>query len=204
MPNPKKKKKPLVYPVVFMVAITMVFTTGLATLNAATTDRIKTQEAIKNQTSLLYVFDQTVPDGIEAIGAQYDALITQKGSGDSRYYEAYVDDTLVGYAFPFSGSGLWGTIWGYIALTPDLSQVMGVDFIKHSETPGLGGRISEQWYRDQFRGITLSDSAAPIVYRPSDGGNVDSITGATLTSQAVRNMINDALAHIRSAWKGDI
>ncbi len=204
MPNPKKKKKPLLYPVVFMIAITMIFTTGLASLNALTADRINTQEAIKNQRSLLYVFNQNIPDSLEEIGAQYDATITQKDSGNSRYYEAYVDGKLIGYAFPFSGSGLWGTIWGYIALTPDLSQVVGVDFIKHSETPGLGGRISENWYRDQFRGITLSDKTDPIVYRPSDGGNVDSITGATLTSQAVRNMINDALLKIRNNWKGEL
>ncbi len=202
MPNPKnqKKKKPLVYPVVFMVVLTMIFTGGLASLNAFTIDRIHAQESVKNQASLLYAFGLDVPEDMANIQALYETTISEKTLNGTSYYVAARGQDVLGYAFPFSGSGLWGTIWGYVAVTPDFNEVLGIDFIKHAETPGLGGRISELWFREQFRGIVISDQS--IVYRPSDGGNADAITGATLTSQAVRNMLNDALNHIENNIKG--
>lgn len=123
---------------------------------------------------------------------------------DISYYSASKDGELIGYAFPFQGSA-FGHNLGYVAVSPDFSQIIGVDFIKHSETPGLGGRISENWYRDQFRGIDISESVDEvIVYRPSDGGNADAITGATLTSLAVKNMINDELQNLLKEVKGEL
>jgi len=201
----KKKKKPLIYPVVFMVIISAVFTTALATLNAVTIERVETQEAVKNQRSLLYVFGQTIPEGLEETQLAFEGLVKMKSIEDISYYEATENDELIGYAFPFQGSGLWGTIWGYVAVSPDFSEIIGVDFIKHAETPGLGGRISEVWYRDQFRGIDISNQVADvIIYHPSDGGNADAITGATLTSNAVKNMINAELNHLLEKVKGEL
>jgi len=201
----KRKKKPLLYPVVFMIIISAVFTTALATLNAATIETIEVQEAVKNQRSVLYVFDQNVPESIEDVQTQFDALVIEDTIKDISYYKASKDGELIGYAFPFQGSGLWGTIWGYVAVSPDFSQIIGVDFIKHAETPGLGGRISEKWYRDQFRGIDISDNVDEIIiYRPSDGGNADAITGATLTSIAVKNMVNDEIQSLLKEVKGEL
>lgn len=205
MANGKKKKKPILYPVVFMVVISAVFTGALASLNAATIDRIKTQEEVKVQRSLLYVFNQDVPEDIDSVQSAYRALVTEKTLSDTVYFQAEKDGEVLGYAFPFQGSGLWGTIWGYIAVSPDFNEIIGVDFLKHSETPGLGGRISEPWYRDQFRGIDINaQTDKTIVYRPSSGGNADAITGATLTSQAVQNMINNRIVDLLSTAKGDI
>ena len=204
-PPKKRKKKPLLYPVLFMIIVSAVFTTALATLNAVTIDRIETQEAVKNQRSVLYVFDQDVPEDIEGVQSAFENLVETKEVQDIEYYEATQGDQLIGYAFPFQGSGLWGSIRGYVAVDPEFSEILGVDFLKHSETPGLGGRISEEWYRDQFRGIPITDDAQNfIVYRPSDGGNADAITGATLTSQAVQKMLNESLSHLRDEIKGEL
>lgn len=201
----KKKKKPLLYPVVFMIIISAVFTTALATLNAVTAERIETQEAVKNQRSILYVFDQDVPASLDDVQSSFQSLVVQDTVKDVHFYTASKDGEVLGYAFPFQGSGLWGTIWGYVAVSPDFSEIIGVDFIKHSETPGLGGRISEQWYKDQFRGIDISDNIDEIIiYRPSEGGNADAITGATLTSLAVKNMINDELQNLLNEVKGEL
>lgn len=200
-----KKKKPLLYPVVFMIIISAVFTTALATLNAVTIETVETQEAVKNQRSVLYVFDQEVPESIEAVQTNFEALVTEDEIKGIAYYTATKEGELIGYAFPFQGSGLWGTIWGYVAVSPDFSEIIGVDFLKHAETPGLGGRISEAWYRDQFRGIDISDSVDEIIiYRPSDGGNADAITGATLTSLAVKDMVNAELQNLLKEVKGEL
>ncbi len=201
----KKKGKPIVFPVVFMVLVAAVFTGVLATLNAVTIDTIREQEELKKQTSILYVFDQTIPADADALVAKYNEVISHGSSGDVDYYMATVEGQVTGYAFEFQGSGLWGTIWGYVAVTPEFDQIMGVDFIKHSETPGLGGRISEAWYRDQFRGISLDDAQQEfIIYKPAAGGNVDAVTGATLTSVSVKNMLDERLRELLANTKGAI
>ena len=74
-------------------------------------------------------------------------------------------------------------------------------FIKQDETPGLGGRIGEPFYRDQFRGLNISDSSPGEIFinRPAPGGNVDAISGATQTSTYVTNMLNsDVSAFLES------
>ncbi|MBD3237377.1 MAG: hypothetical protein GF330_11775, partial [Candidatus Eisenbacteria bacterium] len=56
-----------------------------------------------------------------------------------------------GYAVRIGGQGFWAPIEGWLALQPDLTETQGIVFLKHSETPGLGGRITEDAFRDQFR-----------------------------------------------------
>lgn len=81
---------------------------------------------------------------------------------------------------------------GYLGVSPDLSSITGLVFTEHSETPGLGGRIDELDYREQFRGLTI-DPAQPLVYGEDGGGQIDAITGATSTSNAVLTILNDLL-----------
>lgn len=105
----------------------------------------------------------------------------------------------VAVAVPFSGAGVWGPIEGVLALEPDLTTIRGVRFYKQEETPGLGGEIASDWFQQQFRGKTLvSTSGEPgfRVRKPNtlqDRNVVDAITGATMTSDRVENML-DALA----------
>jgi len=111
----------------------------------------------------------------------------------------------------FSGSGLWGTITGVIAVSPDLKSIRGLEIISHNETPGLGGRIDEQWFKDQFRGETIrlqgesgAGSAKGISVRKGSGGmdsnpdnsEVEGITGASLTSASVETIVNNVIAEI--------
>jgi len=193
------KKKPLLYPVVFMVAVTAVFTFLLAFINASTIDEIKRQEDLALQRSILYVFnipyDETNDDEVTKL---YLENITTEVKEDRTIYFYKENGVLIGYAFQFSGSGLWGSITGHIAFVPSFDKILGVNFIAHSETPGLGGRIDELWYKDQFRDIVPNENGEAIVYRPADGGNVDAITGATLTSKSVKNMINSFIPEITS------
>lgn len=191
-----KNKKRIVFPVFFMVLVAAVFTTVLASLNAVTAERIQRQDEAKHQRSLLYVFNQKVPQSLPEIQGTYNGLIEKTKWKNMIAYKASKNKKLIGYAFPFQGSGLWGTVWGYVAISSDFSKILGVDFIKHSETPGLGGRISEDWFRDQFRGVSLEKAKEPIVYRPLEEGNADVISGATLTSVAVRNMLNEKIMEI--------
>ena len=123
------------------------------------------------------------------------------------------ESKLTGYAFEVSGRGLWAPITGLMALTPDLDKVIGIVFTEHKETPGLGGRISEDWFQQQFRGLDVSPP--PEGYRfvyvaqdsPTDKADprysrtVDAIMGATQTSMAVDKFLNESLRQFRRAMQ---
>lgn len=186
------KKKQVLYPVLFMIIVTVIFTTTLAIINEMTIDRIHALEETKQKQTLLYIFGLESSKDQEKVNEEFKKYITDISTTNQIVYQAVKDDQVLGYAFEISGSGLWGTIKGYAAINQDYSQILGVDFVSHSETPGLGGRISELWFKEQFRNVSIAPTGSDsIIYRPESGGNVDAITGATLTSVAVKNIINN-------------
>ena len=88
---------------------------------------------------------------------------------------------------PMQGNGLWGPIWGYLAIASDGKTVVGTTFGHKSETPGLGGEITTEKFQGQFAGkqIMNNGSVVPIEF--------DAITGATKTSNGVKEMIDITL-----------
>jgi Na+-transporting NADH:ubiquinone oxidoreductase subunit C len=99
--------------------------------------------------------------------------------------------------FPVGGQGFWGPIKGMVAVDPKAERLIGVAFYEHSETPGLGARITEAWFKNQFKGLKLMPIKGDkkIFYlKPSGSGKgpnqLDAITGASRTSQAVERFLN--------------
>jgi len=111
------------------------------------------------------------------------------------------------YVIPLYGKGLWDDIWGYIALEEDLNTVKGVKFGHKGETPGLGAEITKQWFENQFigekiydqdgtfRGITLLKGNKDPENKDKEDHEVDAISGSTLTSNGVTNMLQERLKH---------
>ena len=109
------------------------------------------------------------------------------------------------YIIPLYGKGLWGPIWGYMALEDDLTTVYGVTFGHKSETPGLGAEIDKPAFQAQFKGKKIWNDKGE--FTPVDvvkGGvqnlppekqvhSVDGISGGTLTSNGVDAMIENIL-----------
>jgi len=97
---------------------------------------------------------------------------------------------------PIYGAGLWGPVWGYIALDQDLETIVGAYFDHASETPGLGGKIKDDpAFRAQFAGKKVlygEERAFNIVKGGANGmeNGIDAITGATMTSKGVDEAIN--------------
>lgn len=201
MAKKKKNNKQILYPTLAMIALTAVLTLALALMNNATKERIADLEALKVQRTILYVLDVEVdPEDDNAVVSTYDAMISPASLGDLEYYEARQDNNLIGYVFPMNGAALWGSVKGYIAVSPEYDKILGVDFVSHSETPGLGGRIDESWYKEQFRDMPIPENGGRIViYKPADGGNADAISGATLTSDAIRKLIDSSIERILQA-----
>ena len=105
---------------------------------------------------------------------------------------------------PLEGAGLWGPIWGYIGMTSDFQNVVGVVFDHKSETPGLGAEITTVNFRNQFKGKTIFSGGEFVSIDVVKGGvanlaadlqkhSVDAISGGTITSQGVNNMIENVL-----------
>ena len=119
-------------------------------------------------------------------------------NGNYKIYECQVDGQKK-YVVPVYGMGLWGPIWGYIAVNEDGNTVYGAFFNHDSETAGLGADIkdSKEW-QDKFIGKKIygaDGKPALKVVKSSDLKNpeseVDGITGATLTSNGVSDMLQD-------------
>lgn len=116
-------------------------------------------------------------------------------------YECTLSDGETKYIIPAYGAGLWGPIWGYIALDADGSTVYGAYFSHQGETPGLGAEIQEPWFSAQFNGKQLfhGDNFAPIQVlkkgrKPTGGADyVDAVSGGTITSKGVSAMLDDCL-----------
>lgn len=109
------------------------------------------------------------------------------------------------YVIPVTGRGLWGGLWGYIALNEDKQSVYGTYFYHESETAGLGARIGERQFQEKFNGKPLfvsgSNDVALTVVKSGHATaeyEIDGITGATLTSKGVAAMVKDGLMAYQS------
>ena len=88
---------------------------------------------------------------------------------------------------PMQGNGLWGPIWGYLAIASDGKTIVGATFGHKSETPGLGGEITTEKFQNQFAVKQIMDNVTMIPIK------FDAITGATKTSNGVKDMIDSTL-----------
>jgi len=99
---------------------------------------------------------------------------------------------------PMHGYGLWSTMYAYVALDGRGERVKGVTFYSHAETPGLGAEIENARWRESWVGKRLTDDDGTVRFDIAKGGgapgaadfHVDAISGATLTSNGVENMVH--------------
>jgi len=146
--------------------------------------------------------DKLMKDNGELADYNGDFNTTYKSEFDKKNYHVFVAevDGQTKYIIPMNGLGLWGTIWGYIALNEDHTTVYGVYFSHSSETPGLGGEIASLKFQNRFAGKQVVDGnkvgLTVVKYGKADKGSqfeIDGVTGATITSKGVNEMIGKVL-----------
>ncbi|MFN3532061.1 MAG: FMN-binding protein [Candidatus Brocadia sp.] len=138
---------------------------------------------------------------IQPTGTQ---TVDEKPKGKKRIFKYVKDGKLQGIGFVESKMG-----YGYnkssimslfICVEPDLETLKGIEVLDHSETPGLGGRITEDQFKKQFVGKKLRPKILVVKGRKAEGANeVDAITGATNTSRGIEAFLNDAM---KEFWEG--
>jgi Na+-transporting NADH:ubiquinone oxidoreductase subunit C len=147
----------------------------------------------------------TITDLPEASSADQDGLMPI-------YLTMDADKKIRSYIIPVETRGLWGKIYGYLALEDDGSTIIGFTVYKHSETPGLGGEIENRWFQKNFVGKKIVDqnnnfvSVSVAKGRASDqvSGDkllnyVDGISGATLTGQYLTKGLQEILSEYEPA-----
>ncbi|HPJ02985.1 MAG TPA: FMN-binding protein [Candidatus Limiplasma sp.] len=186
-------KKGRIYTIVFMLIISAVFTFLLAGANSLFLPKIQENARLADMRAVLYVFNLSQDGSADEVLQRFEQNIRQTTiSGIDLYEYSSADGQPEAYAIPFTGRGLWGSISGYLGVLAKLDQMIGLVFTDQSETPGLGGRIDELAFREQFRNIAITANTT-LTYGQTDGSQIDAITGATLTSNSVMRIINQVL-----------
>lgn len=122
------------------------------------------------------------------------------------------DDGERKYIIPLQGKGLWGTIWGYMALSDDFSTIYGAVFDHAKETPGLGAEINQKWFQDPFIGKKIFDESGRFISvlvvkggaNPEALNEVDGISGGTITSKGLEAMLHDCLLPYETYFKNQL
>lgn len=155
---------------------------------------------IKTDLCVVLASDGTVNEGVEAFDVDIQNQFRNKNLAiEDRDYPLYVAevDGKAKYVIPMVGSGLWGAIWGYIAVDEDKQTIYGAKFDHKTETPGLGAEIKQPFYYDQYIGEKITSDIKSVKDgsgKAPGNGKVDGITGGTITSKGVEEMVNRTLS----------
>lgn len=109
----------------------------------------------------------------------------------------------IGWAIPASGFGFQDKIELVLGLSPDGRRVTGLDILENKETPGLGNKIDDQPFRGQFRGLDAGSPIKAIKGKRQDADHeIDAITGATISSESVVKIVNQAVTEVGPRLSG--
>lgn len=128
------------------------------------------------------------------------AGIKRRAKYTSVYLVKDENDQAKSIILPVHGYGLWSTLYGFLALEADAKTVVGLGFYEHAETPGLGGEVDNPEWRQKWIGKQVYNDAGEVIIKvvkgavtestPDAESKVDGLSGATLTSRGVENMLH--------------
>ena len=121
-------------------------------------------------------------------------------------YLHYQNNEISAIILPVRGYGLWGTLYGFLALESDLKTIIGLEFYQHKETPGLGAEVDNPRWKALWAGKKISSETGEILISVIKGSvdknskaaqhQVDGLSGATITGNGVTNLL--------SFWLGEL
>ena len=186
-----------------MFGITVFLSAIIILFGSITRKRVEDNARIAYERAVLQALPIEMPAGASPVWIHetYQEKIYANNSssaGALRYFEG---DSLRAYALSVEGPGFWAPIKGVIGIDADLRTITGIAFYEQNETPGLGGEIVTDAFRNQFRGKKIAMKGSPLhILSPStqlDSSSVHAITGATQTSTRLSRFMNEQL----SAWR---
>jgi electron transport complex protein RnfG len=154
--------------------------------------------------------EMAAPDGeqrakadLEAMDVEYRTLEVPRPDGGANRYGLYriadkANAELLGWALKASGPGYAGGIELLLGLDPGAERILGLYVLAQNETPGLGNKISAAKWRSQFAGRP-ADVALSAAKEPAQQGEIRAVGGATISSQSVCSIVNQAVRDFRRA-----
>jgi len=202
-----KKDSPF-YVVVFTFVVCAAFVFLLALANDATKEKVAKNRLYAEQAAVLDAFGLTYASPSEALSL-YSRDVKEEnaaaGVAAEKVYRAVVDGKEY-IAVRVTGTGLWGSITAILGSDANVERLSGIQIVSQNETPGLGGRIEEAWFRNQFKGerigpagvrVTSGAEAKGTGDADPDNGILDGISGASRTSQALGMLVNKGIEALK-------
>lgn len=193
-----------VYTIVYASVMVIIVALLLAVVSAVLKPRQDANVLLDTQKQILSSLNERELNDAKAAELYKEQIteVTCEKCGLS-WYEANLNGEKK-YILPVRGAGLWGPIWGYIALNEDKQTIYSVFFNHEGETPGLGGEIKNyEVFQKQFEGKSVLGAAGNgmLIEKAGNGGDVDCISGATITSKGVETMLHSCLAeYVEAGW----
>lgn len=175
----------------------------LASLNVRGIDKSEVEAKFDELIQETYVL---TPDGQQIEGANAFDVETKEIGEKFPIYLAKTAEGEDAYVLPLKGRGLWGGLWGYVAVSLDCEKVLGAYFDHESETAGLGALIKDEPFQSQFIGRPVLGEDGKVALTVVKKGaseaetQVDGVTGATLTSKGVGEMVLNGIQQYVDAF----
>lgn len=177
----KLNVKDVLKPAAVLFAICVIVAAALAGTNLLTEDKIAQQAAAKAEESRKLVLPEA--ESFEEIPATQTA---------GTYHKGMTGDKIVGYVFETSSKGYGGDVKVMTGISAN-GDITGVAILSHGETPGLGANAEREEFRDQYQQAVPDSSIQVVKYQTPAEGQIEAMTGATITSTAVTNAVNAAI-----------
>lgn len=173
--------------IVVLTAVMILSGLVLATVSGALEPRITENQERALAESLRSIFE----------GAR-EPQFTPVGDQEIPIWRATEAGNQLGFAARIEATGYGGPIQLLIGVDTDLEQVIGIAVVESVETPGLGARIQEESFQSQFEGLSAEEAITAVKNEPAetDENEIQAISGATISTNAVVNAINTALPDI--------
>lgn len=182
----KLNAKEILAPTAVLVIICVIVSAALAGTNMLTKDKIAEQQALNAEASRKLVLSAA------------EAFEEKDGGA---YFEGITNNKTVGYVFETSAKGYGGDINVMTGISTE-GEITGVVILNHSETPGLGANATKEDFREQYKQPVPENGITIVKYQTPKQGEIEAMTGATITSTAVTNAVNSAVEQYNEIVKG--
>lgn len=155
------------------------------------------------QPKIEFNLKKLIEDTILNLAPQATMIEPVAGTKDTLFELKDREGKLMGYAFLAEGQGYQGTIQILATVDPTFKILGGIEIIESRETPGLGSKIKKDSFRQQFKGLNISRPIECIKIKKEEkkDNQITAITGATVSSKAVVNILNKRIEELRQQIK---
>ena len=175
-----------------VIALALVFGGALAGVQTALSGKIA-----ENKQQETYSVIPDLVEGADA-GATVELVVKGKDGKDARVYKVMgTDGTHRGWVVPARGQGFADRVEILVGLDASGGTITGLYVLDQKETPGLGDYITSEGFRDRFRGRPADAALVVVKGEPKAENEVKALTGATISSESVAGIVNEALANLR-------